>query len=254
MAKAKLNGKTRNTKAVTIPEETGMIRVDKDQFAVFQQIDPNFITDIIKENVGDSLTPLDLLKIKFPAAGGGVFMLPELSGDGLPVKEIEAIILLSKMSRSYWPGPYEGGNEPPQCFSDDCISGQGEPGGGCLECPLAQFGTAEKGGGQACKQVDMMFLLMKGQLLPTLLTLPPTSLKAAKRFKLQLASQGVPYSGVIAKIGLAQNKNKEGISYSQATFAVSRVLNTDETAKVKQMATGFKEAISRVAVSRSDIE
>ncbi len=67
------------------------------------------------------------------------------------------------------------------------------------------------GRGQACKQIKQLFLLRGSLLLPEVVTLPPTSLKAAKQYLLKLTSQGVPYYAVVTRIDVKYWVEKKGV-------------------------------------------
>jgi len=84
------------------------------------------------------------------------------------------------------------------------------------------FGSDGNGGGrgQACKQTRLLFLAVPHLLIPITVQLPPTSLSAARKFFLQLSSEGLAYWTVLMRIGLETAKNSQGIGYSKATFAL----------------------------------
>lgn len=212
------------------------------------------VQDAIQENVGcGGISEFDFERIKIPAGGGPAFAINTLEGETM-VKTFDCVIVLARDSRGYWAKSPEdgGGNAPPDCSSHDGLIGIGDPGGRCADCPLAQFGTAKKGDkvlkGQACKAMRQLFILTGGSLLPVVLTLPPTSLKAAKQYMLRLAGQGVPYFGVVTKVGLEQATNEANQKYSKATFTFVAKLNDEQRAKAKAYGEMLRPLIDKMPV------
>jgi hypothetical protein len=62
-------------------------------------------------------------------------IIPDIEGP------LVGVILIDRQGRSYW---REGNVDAPDCRSLDNITGQGNPGGRCGTCPLAQFGSDKK--------------------------------------------------------------------------------------------------------------
>src|SRR5690606_10620160 len=165
------------------------------------------------------------------------------------VKAIEGVVVLWKSPRAYWKEDLEstGGGTPPDCASDDGLFGIGDPGGECAKCPFARFGSDSKSGrGQACKQFRLLFMVRPTDLLPLVVACPPTSIRPVKRYFLRLASQAVPFYGVITRLELTKTKNKDGISYSEVVPSVAKVLSKEERAKMKAYSEQLRPALERV--------
>ena len=105
--------------------------------------------------------------------------------DGSAVNEVVGIIIKRQMVRRFY-ADTDPDNSPPDCFSDDYEHGSAQSDDvvarfgltvdDCLQCPLAQWGSDDDGGrGKRCKEYSHLYLFEEGQLLPTLLRLPPTS-------------------------------------------------------------------------------
>jgi hypothetical protein len=75
--------------------------------------------------------------------------------------------------------------------------------------------------------------------LPKLLIVPPTSLKALRRYFLDLAGNEMPYYGVVTRLTLRQEKNAGGIKYSKIEASMVSELNDEEYA----MAEKFNEYV-----------
>ncbi len=200
---------------------------------------------VLAENLaGDDFGAFDLERIKIPAGGGQLW---EVVSDGVvkAVEELRGIIVFQQMVRSYWEHESDDAiDSPPDCMSNDCLTGTGNPGGECKTCPFAEFGSSQKGEGQACKLMRRLFLLRPGMMLPAMLNLPPTSLKPAKEFMLGLASRCRPYYSVEVGISLVSDKNALGKKYSRASFRTIRLLSPEGLKQVKALNESFAKSFA----------
>ena len=204
------------------------LMVSPDAYAITGS-DIGGVVQVIKNNLGgETIGPRDLTQVKVPTTGTVTFAVTDINGEETQEKELVGILTLSKLARAYWPGKYVGGNEPPQCSATGGGRGVGNPGGVCALCPMAEFESAVDGAGQACKQMDMIFLLQKGNVLPTLVVLPATSLKQAREYKVALSTRGLSYYQVETAIRLVKATSKGGIVYTQTQLRFVRVLTLEE--------------------------
>lgn len=210
------------------------------------------IVEIVEENLGsEGVSSYDLDRVKIPAGGATAFEVPTLEGEE-SVKEIEGIIIFWKTARAYWPEKFNGENNPPQCSSVDGEVGQGTPGGYCSKCPLAQFGSAENGKGQACKQMRQLFIVRENDILPLVLTLPPTSIKSAKQYFMRLASKGIKYTHAVTRITLEKAKSGEGITYSKAAFALVKQLEPAVCTKIDAFVESIRPMLETVTIENGE--
>ena len=210
------------------------------------------IVEIVEENLGsEGVSSYDLDRVKIPAGGATAFEVPTLEGEE-SIKEIEGIIIFWKTARAYWPEKFNGENNPPQCSSVDGEVGQGTPGGYCSKCPLAQFGSADNGKGQACKQMRQLFIVRENDILPLVLTLPPTSIKPAKQYFMRLASKGIKYTHAVTRITLEKAKSGEGITYSKAAFALVKQLEPAVCTKIDAFVESIRPMLETVAVENGE--
>lgn len=214
----------------------------------------------LKESLTESLggygmSVFDLQRIKMPAGGGPAFTVSGLEGEEA-IQKFQCAVIHARPGRAYWPNSVDetGGGQPPDCSSNDSITGHGEPGGTCAVCPLAQFGSHRDGRAQACKQVQNLFVFREGSdsQLPELFVLPPTSLGAWRKFAVTLAGRLLSPSSVLIEVGLQKAKSGGGVSYAQATFRAVRVLNPDEIARVKALAQVFRPLFGGPTVMPDD--
>ena len=192
------------------------------------------IHDAVAANLGDDKpSASDFERIKIPAGGGTAWTTQTLDGEEL-VKELTGIIVAWRDTRAYWSVPMEqsDGNSAPDCYSLDARTGNGTPGGDCLKCELSRFGS--KGEPPACKQVRQLFLVREDNLLPEIVSLPPSSIKPARQYFMRLASKAVPCFSLITKISLEKTKNAQGIVYSRAVFTSGGRLTEEQSTRVKE--------------------
>lgn len=213
--------------------------------------------DIIRENLGgQTLAQGDLERIKFPSSGTTFWQVPSLtSGKMIPLEALTGIILMQKQGRAYWPSEYTGQNDPPACSSKDLIMGEGDPGGSCATCPYSKWGSSLKEGSeaQACKQIGILFLLQPGEVLPTVIPVPPTSLQPVKQFMLKLASKGIKYNHCIMSLGLSEAKNKKGIDYSKIAPSVITMLPDEAKAQIDRYIIALRDTFASIQVNQSDL-
>jgi len=212
------------------------------------KMDAQRFAEVIRENIGAAgVSQFDLDRAKIPTGEGTMFELP--TGDGSEkVASITGVIIGFRDVRVYFEGEYDGGGSPPDCFSDDCETGQGMPGGPCAECPLSRFGTARNGRGQACSQRRLLFIARPESLLPLVLSLPPTSLANARKYFLnRLAGQQLVYYGVVTHIGLETAGGNGTPPHAKATFKIVEKLDDEITARMKAVKSHLTPHLKRVA-------
>jgi hypothetical protein len=215
------------------------------------------LATVLRNNLGSNIRPFDLDRVKVPAGGSTTWEVPTLRGV-LKLECLEGIILHQRDSRSYWAKKYGGGSVPPDCASSDMQRGVGKPGGDCLRCPFSQFGTAvgedgKPGRGQACKHVRLVLLLRQDDMIPLLVPVPPSSVKASMKYGLRLAGAGLPYQTVVSQLRLTKTKNATGVEYSQIDFALGRQLKEEEVAKAILIAEAMREVFSQAEIVEADV-
>ena len=176
----------------------------------------------------------------------GVFGIYDKTGETDMVKDFSGVILFHHPMFTYYRERFSGGNNAPDCGSYDGNVGVGNPGGVCATCPLNQFGSGENGG-KACKNKRRIYVLREGELIPILLVLPTGSMKEFSVYVKRLLAKGKKSNSVVTKFSLKKVTNASGIAYSQAQFAVDRVLTSEEMPFVQAMSDQVKSFATRVA-------
>jgi hypothetical protein len=198
---------------------------------------------------GEQLDRFAFPKVTIPAGGGAAMTIPGPDGEDVQ-QEIPGVIVYQHQSRAYWKGSMDDesvGAGPPDCSADNGKFGIGDPGGVCAVCPKAVFGSGKGGRGQACKLMRNVYFLMPGKSLPTVIQIPPTSLKSYSAYIFNLSTVNKLFYGVETIIGISTgHKDKQGRPYSKFSFRSSRDLEGEELQKAAAYAFEFKEALGVV--------
>lgn len=199
------------------------------------------VAEVLSENLDGGLDAFQLPRIKMPTSAATSWTVPTIDGPETQ-KYIEGILIYQKTWRTYWQHSFGEGeaNQPPDCSSKDGKVGVGNPGGPCKTCAYAQWGSGKDGNGQACRQIKALFILMPGDLLPTLVMAPPTSIRSVTDWLALVTSKSrKPYWMSEIKLGLVKDRNSGGIEYSKIEVDGSRIISPEEATAIKE----YRDAI-----------
>jgi hypothetical protein len=219
------------------------------------------LRDVMDVNLGgESIGESDLDRIKVPAAGGRLWAVPDADGVEQDIPVITGIILHTCMTRAYWPEKYSGGATPPQCYSNDGVNGNGEPGGQCSICPFNEWASDPhnpESRAKACQEKRSLFILQPGNLLPMFIRAPAGSLRKLKKFLLDLSTKRRKRTWeVVTELYLTKEKNAQGIDFSMINCKVVEILPTDVAANVaefrKQLLPIMDRASMEATVAQDD--
>lgn len=218
----------------------------------------NEVGMILRESLapGETLGVSNLPTIKIPSGGGKNWEMP----DGSAQAEIKGILVMRQPVRAYWSSAFTGGGAPPDCSSEDAVSGvglfgklsDGNPSGLCKECPMSKYGSG-KDNGQGCRAITRLFLLTPEFAIPVMVTLPPTSFGPAQDFVVLNAAQRKHVSSFETIIGLTQAQNKGGITYSVAMFKKGVDLAPEQAALTLKYAQEMAPLFRGIAVSDQEV-
>jgi hypothetical protein len=178
----------------------------------------------------------DLIPTKIKIGSGGINQFVTSTDETM--KEFTGIVAVSQKARAYWP-PSENRDMLPLCVSADGVTGNfnqapsdeqmfaaikqrsvhpgvkaidnGQdpaPTYACATCPLAQWGSSDKGKGQACKSMRRLVVLVEGWTAPALLSLPPTSVKVWDGYASALQNKRSAYFAVRTAFALEKQKRR----------------------------------------------
>lgn len=219
--------------------------------------------DLLRETLeGQDVSEFDLPRVSVPTGGATTWEVPGLTGDD-SMKEIQGVVVFYKNSRSFWTDPYAGGNEPPNCSARDAkhavadedteIPAQRDEETGkllCETCAHSEWGSSETGSGrgQACKLTRQLFLIAPDRMLPLVVNLPPTSLKRASNYFLNLANYNKDYRKIVTRIGLEKTSGNNVPDYSVATFLAGDDLDEKTAEFIAKYADVMRGAFEAVTV------
>ncbi|OYV99470.1 MAG: hypothetical protein B7Z62_00270 [Deltaproteobacteria bacterium 37-65-8] len=218
---------------------------DNERFPILVPEIAQSVLAVIDENLGEGgLRASDLDRITVPTGGGLAFEVPGLDEDPEPAKTISGIILLMAPAKGYWSTSIESGKTPPQCYSNDGITGIGSPGGHCPTCPLNQWGTDTTGSrhGKACKDKQLLYVLQEQSALPIVLALPRTSVSINRKYMTRLSATALPYYGCITQWQLTK-VNGPGMAYSQVRPCFQEPIPRDQWPAIRKYADALAAAL-----------
>lgn len=183
-------------------------------------------------------------RAKVPSGGGKSFDI--ITGDDendTSVPSISGVIIHSHACNAYFDESSED-NSPPLCSSADGVTGIEAESGECYNCagcPKNEFGSAAKGSGKACKNMYKLYMLTEGSPVPLLVTLPPTSVKNFKTYRLSTLAVNrlKPYEAV-TELTLTPMVAKSGQKYSTVKFKLLGKLNGEAQNIAAEMARSLK--------------
>lgn len=212
------------------------------------------IAEAVAEEM-DGLGTIPLDRVKIPSGGGLAFEVPGEDEDNPDAaKELVGIILYHHAVNAYWKDKFEGGNEVPDCASNDGKQGIWRETGeikDCASCPYNQF--AADGSGKACKNLHRVYFLLEGSPVPLIISLPPTSLKYMRDYiGKRILLKGLRSYEAITKISLKKEKSNTGIDYSRAVFTFVDRLPEEQKTAVLEMVSLVKATDANVQIEDAD--
>jgi hypothetical protein len=210
---------------------------------------------------GIELTPQDLPRVRVPS-GGSLLWKTVVNGKEAALDEIEGIMAHVQKQRLFWSNP-EPSNSAPDCLSSDNVRPEpggmyapdGEraaqnPSGLCAKCPMSAKNSDLKGGkGSACKEQRLVFIGQKGKMLPTVVVVPPSSIKSLQSFIIDVVNDGGTWRGVKSTWTLEEASNAAGIKFGRIVVKASGKLEPGELAAVKAYGDYIKELVSSFKVT-----
>lgn len=211
------------------------------------------LAQAIKEEIG-IMGALDLPRTNVPSGGTLIWPVKATADDKRPalIEALEGVIILHHPAYAYYSNPSPTAGMRPDCSSRNGEYGITTEGGemvSCATCPYNQFGSGTKADGspsrgKACKNAFMLYLLREGELLPTMVKIPPTGVKALKAYiqGLLLPKGGGtmrrPYE-VVTRITLNPASNSDGTDYGVPSFEAIGVLKPDVAESLKKYGESF---------------
>lgn len=237
--RAKPMAKTVKTQKDTTVAEVKSNLPAKVETLAIAKMDMQSVVVALADLGATGLSPFDLDRIPFPTADSLTYNIPTEEGAD-PRRFIDGIVVHQHAGRQFYEGSYVPGvSTSPRCASFDGMTGHGDPGGLCVECPFGAFG-----GG--CKPYRYLYILFPDEIFPKLLVLPRTSLNrklpnGAPKYFFNLAKKGKRASDVVTRIGLG--KRPQGLGMV-ATFTEGPGLSTEQLQQIRAYAEQFKKSLT----------
>ena len=211
------------------------------------------LAQAIKEEIG-VMGALDLPRTHVPSGGTLAWPVKSTADDKRPaiVEALEGVIVLHHPAYAYYSNPTPAPGTRPDCASRNGeygITTEGSEMMSCATCPYNQYGSGVKADGspsrgKACKNAFMLYLLRAGELLPTMVKIPPTGVKPLKSYIQGLL---LPKGGgamrrpneVVTKITLDPASSFDGTDYGVPAFEAVGVLNPETAVALKKYGESF---------------
>jgi hypothetical protein len=152
--------------------------------------------------------------IPMPLGGGTSFQVDSLDGV-IEMKELTGIIAHLQPERALFPEKFDPKSRP-FCVSNDCMTGEGDPGGSCPSCPNDKFGPNNEA--KRCKESKTAYLLMEGESFPVILKISPGSFKALDDYRMKILRYGIKLHTTETIISLEREKSANGTFFSKLVF------------------------------------
>ena len=213
----------------------------------------------VMNDLGDILSRRIFGAITIAGGGAGVFKVLEPGAEETTngIQSIEGVILASHLVNVRW-GHDFGTRQPgerPICRSMDGLTGVDQETGethSCAACPYNQFG--EDGARKACSNKRQLYIMREGDLLPMLMSLPPSSLKAYDNYRV-LASLTLrtPMSALVTRITLKNKTSANGSEYSSPVFTAVSKLPVEEGKRMEAFARQIMDAAQRAGINADEV-
>lgn len=211
-------------------------------------VEPQEFIEIIQENLQFNF---NFDRVQWPTGGVTMFKSTDETGKEVYVEELIGVILYWHPMNVYFSEKFTGEKKQPDCVSYDGKTSINNE--SCDHCPMNRYG--EDGSAKPCKNIYRVYLLKDGESLPVLVSVPPTSRKAFEQYLKFLVQKSMKrYYGVVTRIGLITQQNKQGINYSQAVFSKVADLTKEETKAIKDFAELLKPKFLSFAATSEDYD
>ena len=202
-------------------EQTAISKVEK--FAVMEMQNIEKLAKVLRMNTGGlGITPNDLQR--WTCSLAGLNSVDHVSGEEITIEEIMAVIIHWQVTRTMFSGDYTGQNTQPQCYSLDGVQGSGDPGVYCSHCEHNAWGS--KGRGKACRESRDVYILLPDAKRPSVLQVPPSSIKLFHEFLLNL---DICFFEALVSFTICIEKNRDNIKYARLQPSLVSQLSAEQS-------------------------
>ena len=202
------------------------------------------------------LSNFQLNRLRIPAGGGSAWEIESLEGTRVETSLDVVILAMQGNQKAWWSVPMDegGGGAPPNCsskngrtgFGNNTLDGGAPPGEhACQDCAWNQFGSARNGGNSKdCGDFALLFFFTQGSRIPSLLSVPATSLRKLQGYVLKLIDAGKAMEGCVTTLSLSKAQSGSGITYSQLELSWKADLDEESVESMKSISSMFRERLS----------
>lgn len=206
---------------------------------------PEDFASLVSEEL-DGLGSIRFDTVKIPSGGGIMFEIPGDDPANPDVaKELVGVIVGRQAKNGYWKDAFgQGEDQHPDCASADAKTGVDKYGEchDCATCPRNQFKA--DGSGKDCKNMQDLYILCQGEMLPIKLVVPPTSIANLRDYiAKRVITKGKRMHQVVTKLSLVKEKSRQGITYAKLAFAKVGDVDPSEAGRIGNASAMVKATI-----------
>lgn len=213
---------------------------------------------MIFEDLDDLIGPKLLSVASIAGGGAGVFKIREAGTDEAVggTGDITGVIIASHPVNVRWATEYgkNADGDAPACKSVDGrtgISAEGE----VLQCAACKYNEYNPNTGRKdCSNKRQLYILREGDVLPLLLSVAPSGLKAFDNYRiftrLTLRKQ---LAEVVTRISLKNVKSRSGITYSAPVFEAVSALPAEQAKKLQAYGQSIMERVQSARLTTDEM-
>lgn len=226
------------------------------------------LAELIADTLGDEDISLNSLpRVRVPAAGGTQWAVIS-GGEETYVKELKGTLVLVKPQRVFWVETEPSGKSPDCSSTDGKVPvplgmyhpngerGDQNPTGLCKNCPMSQPGSDPnpKNRGTWCKEQRLLFFVQQGQMFPSIVVAPPSSLREVMQFRMGLVNERRALWSVEVALTLEKAANASGIEFARIKLRQIGEIDPDDAKAVKDYGDYIKAMVSQAGATVVDAQ
>lgn len=252
-----------NSTALAVIGDIQIPGITQDQLMALPEEERRQLIEFYRQELTESKQGIELRPPRIRISKDSLQFIDEL---GNTFKELEGVIVFKHVARGLWDrGDTE--NPAPVCSSIDGVYGNPDdrgqamgisPGQQCLNCPFNQWGSAtdDQGNpmrGKACKEMRRVFIAQDGAQLPSVLTLPPTSITAFDKYISARINRGI--ADIAAKTKFTLREEKDGPrKWAVAEPSLGSPVPPQQMLRLAQLRRDIQQAAARMGVDEADYD